>query len=337
MERILNKIKQNPSNFSGSEFYVFLLDLIPYLKYFPYVQGGEGKAYFLMNKYIVKEYVEIHDEEFFDVFFEEYCKEMQAFSKKQYLVPKIYSWVKVPQVIVKSGSPKIQYKHYILEEQIKGRPLFSGFLEDTYHICRDLCDKKKFKQTIQNPYQDKNLFNEIIKTYIKDFLMMNQTIESLSDKQIEDFIMTIYHMFEEGEYSLPDMYPSNMIYTGKDIVAIDNHFSYRAQDITALAQTPDSFTLSGLLFMFLYNESISDLKHMPYYLSEGLNSDVEFYINKNIDACEVAIKRVLDVAKKCMDRPSVQNKKILSKIYQMLKNIMGKERAISIVKDVKTM
>lgn len=336
MDQILDRLSKDSTFYSGSDYYMLLLDLIPYLKYFPSVSGGEGKAYFLPNKYIVKEYIRIEDREIFDTIFDSYCKEMQGFAKSNYLVPNIYSWVKIPDVKINRGSPKIEYKYYILEERIKGRSLFSGFLEDTYHLCKDMCDKDQFIKTVENPYVNRNLFNEIVKTYVKDYIMMNQTIESLKDDEIEKFIMTVYRMFENGEYSLPDMYPSNMIYTGKDIYMIDNHLSHRQTDMAALNETAGSFTLTGLFFMFLYNETVSDLRGLPYYMCEGLHYEVDNAIQKNEAVCEAAIKRVLAVAKKCIDNPAVSDKKIMGRIYKMLKNIIGKDSASSIIEDVHT-
>ncbi len=330
MDEILELIKQDNAGFDSSNYYSMLLDALPYLKYFQNVRGGEGKAYFLLDKYVIKEYINTADEDLFDSCFEAYCKEMQTFAKEGYLVPQIHAWLKIPQVETRKDKRGIKYKYYILEEQIQGRPLFTGYLEDSYHLCKTLCDEKKFLSVVENPYLDRKLYNEIVRSYVSDFILMNQAIEAMSDADIERFIMTVHDMFDKGVYSVPDMYPSNALYTGTQIVMIDNHFEFK-EDTIRLGYTAESFTITGLLFMFLYNENASKLNLSHYFLVEGMHKDMSDLILQNSVVCEQAIRKMIRVAKNCMEKPELKNKKILQTLYQMLKNIIGKSSAKQIL------
>lgn len=310
---------------------MLLLNLIPYLKHFPYNEGGEGRAYFIFDKLVVKEFINFNDENMFSSLFESYCKEMQNFAKKGYSVPKIYSWVKVPSVVTRKGQMKFGYKYYILEEQVKGREVFVGYLQDAYHICRDLCSEEKFDKLMFNPELDKGLYKEIIKAYINDYMTMNMNIEAMSEKDIERFVMTIHSMYEQGKYSIPDMYPSNMIYNGKTIFMIDNNLTDRATDNVYLSKTADEFTLIGLMYTFLYNEQVSGLNMAPYFLFEDKSLNLDGLMKKNSLLCDAAIKKLLKVSKKCIKNPFVKDKKVIERLYQMLKNILGKDKAKNII------
>ena len=334
MEELLKKLENIKYNGSRCEYDFLLLDLIKYLKYFQYVEGGEGKAYFIGKEYVVKEYSKVVENDLFDKYFESYCREICDFSKQSLMVPQIYGWHKVPKVIIKKNLPKIQYNYYILEERIKGRPIFSGPIEDIFHLCKDLCDEKQFYAVAENPYLNGKLYNEIAKRYINDYIVMNQSIESLSDDDIEKFVMSIYYMSEQGEYSAPDMYPSNILITPENnLFAIDNHLISKREDIYYNSTPPENYTLTGLLFLFLYNEIVGDLKNYPYFAIEGANFDLCGMIEKNSNACEAAIRKVMRVTKKCIEKPAVINKNILERLYSMLKNILGKDRAKNIIEE----
>ena len=332
MDEILGRLEKLKKNGSKMKYDEMLLDLIPYLKYFQYVQGGEGKAYFIGKDYVVKEYSKSFDMDLFDKYFETYCREIQGFSKKELVVPKIYSWNSIPQVVVKRSTPRIQYNYYIMEERIKGRPIFSGLMEDVFHLCADICQEKQFNNVVFNPYMDGKLYNEIVKRYIDDYILMNRSIESLSESDIEKFVMSVYQMFEEGENSSPDMYPSNVILSpNSGLFMIDNHLISKKDDVYYNSTTPEEFTLTGLLFLFLYNEQVADIKHHPYFITEGANFDLEERVARNGKACESAIKKIMKVTKKCISSPVVFKKNILLRLHAMLKNILGKDKANEIV------
>ena len=182
-----------------------------------------------------------------------------------------------------------------------------------------------------NPELDKGLYKEIIKAYINDYMTMNMNIEAMSEKDIERFVMTIHSMYEQGKYSIPDMYPSNMIYNGKTIFMIDNNLTDRATDNVYLSKTADEFTLIGLMYTFLYNEQVSGLNMAPYFLFEDKSLNLDGLMKENSLLCDAAIKKLLKVSKKCIKNPLVKDKKVIERLYQMLKNILGKDKAKNII------
>ena len=95
-----------------------LLNAIPHLNSCHKINGGEGVAYFLDGDFVVKEYRDTDNWQMFDVVFSSYCEEMQRFAEQGYNVPKIYAWIKLPNLgHYPSGQPN-KYKYYILEEKV---------------------------------------------------------------------------------------------------------------------------------------------------------------------------------------------------------------------------
>ena len=115
--------------------------------------------------------------------------------------------------------------------------------------------------------------------------------------------------------------------------AIYNHLISKREDIYYNSTPPENYTLTGLLFLFLYNEIVGDLKNYPYFAIEGASFDLCGMIEKNSNACEAAIRKVMRVTKKCIEKPAVINKNILERLYSMLKNILGKDRAKNIIEE----
>ena len=306
--------------------HMLLLNLIPYLKHFPYNQGGEGRAYFLFDKLVVKEYFTKTDDIIFQYTFDAYCKEMKSFYEKQYSVPNIYAWTMIPTI---SRTGKMGYKYYILEERVKGREIFAGLLDDAYHVCKKVCSEFEFDKVLKNPEENQLLYGEIVKAYASDFLTMNMKIESMPESQLEKFILNIHDMYDGAKYSIPDVYPSNMIYTGDGITLIDNNLTDRKNDEATLSKSADEFTVIGMLFMFLYNEEVSKFKSPPYFLLKDMH--LKGLVLNNMVLCEAAIKKLLKVSKKCINSHYVKDKQVVKRLYEMLDSIMGKERASSII------
>ncbi len=331
MDKILAHLLNESGVLDETDDNMLLLNLIPYLRHLPYKEGGEGRAYFVFDKLIVKEFLNFDDEYLFSSMFDNYCREMKKFYDKGYAVPKIYSWVKIPSVINNSGKHKIAYRYYVLEEQVKGRELFSGLLEDTYHLCKNLCDEKTFDKLVLNPEIDKSLYAEMVANYIKDYITMNKTIEAMDERQLERVIYSVYQMFKFGEFSVPDMYPSNMLYNDGEVVMIDNNFSERKNDEIYLKHTADDFTLTGMLFMFLYNEQVSGFKKSKSF-KEKDKRRINALISKNTLFCEQAIKKVLKVGRRMVDEKLVLDDKIMLCIFETLNNIMDSDKALQIMK-----
>ena len=195
-----------------------LFDLVPHLSEYKSISGGEGTAYFIDEKFVVKEY----SKEFynrnstgFDLVFNAYCKEMQDFATEGYSVPKIYAWLKVPndnksKVYMCEEMP---YKYYILEENIPGRWIYYFYedLEEMYKVCSEVCSKAEFMKAIGTSFGKLKLKREILKAYISDYLNVNTMLESMSDNELEKFIVSTFRMAIWGQYSSPDLFRKNII------------------------------------------------------------------------------------------------------------------------------
>ena len=82
----------------GDDYNILLYDVIPHLKKFSSCCGSEGRAYFLNDDLVVKEYLSANSWDLFDSVFNHYCAEMSNFSKMGLSVPKIYSYTKIPNM-----------------------------------------------------------------------------------------------------------------------------------------------------------------------------------------------------------------------------------------------
>ena len=316
----------------SSDYNTMLLNLIPFLKYFKFGMGGEGKAYFIEDLYIVKEYVKLNNPQFFETFFEEYCKEMQEFANAGYNVPKIYAWQKIPSVVrTKDGSGGIKYKYYILQEQVHGRQMFSEDISDIFYMCEKFCSEKQFDSVLKNPNVDVKLFAEIVRTYIRDFIEVNTQILDMSEVEIENFILTVYNTYRIGRFSSPDMYPTNVINNDGKFTMIDSNITDRANDEFLKLKTPETFTLQGLIALFLYNARVKEFRYSSPFMFDANFADIRQSINRNIRLCNNAIKRMLNVANKCMNNPGLTDKTVLKNIYAQLRDMLDKDKANKIV------
>ena len=73
----------------SSAYYSKLINLIPSRKQFKSYAGSEGVAYFVSDKYVLKEYTKVEDWETFDRFFDLYCSEVQKFANSGMNIAKI--------------------------------------------------------------------------------------------------------------------------------------------------------------------------------------------------------------------------------------------------------
>ena len=161
----------------------------------------------------------------FDGIFENYCVEMQNFANNGLNVPNIYAWTKLPSS--KRNISGKSYDYYILQERMKGRTLFHGFIEDIYPLCKKLCSKEQFNKAVKNQEENVALFKEILTEYVADYQRMNEYLCSMPENQIDDFIYNLYVMCLDGKYSIPDIYPSNTLLSDDGFSIIDNRVENR--------------------------------------------------------------------------------------------------------------
>ncbi len=317
----------------------FLNALILHLKNFESKSGSEGTAYFVGDKFVIKEYekkkVEHSKNLSLDSVFDLYCEEIQNFAKQGYVVPEIYSWVKAfPKrgLFSKSAEPK----YYILEEKINGRTLYIPTLHDCYGLFEDVCSLKKFDKIIKNPSENLSLSKEIIRSFISDYIYANECIVSISDDYMDAFIMSIANMFEESEYGVPDVHASNVMISSDKLKLIDNYMMIKRNSEYFNSQTVEEFLLARIMILFRSNEKVSSsgLKNKLSYF--GDSEELSSLIDENKFLCEVALEKLLKSIKRCLNGKTVENNRALHTAYQRLARILDYDKAgklISIVNE----
>ena len=299
-----------------------LMNVIPNLKDYPRKSGGEGVAYFLNEDLVVKEFVSCYDWAAFDEVFESYCLELQDMQSQGFDIPKIYSWVKIPTKANSLNSKYAKhYNYYILEERVPGRELFFGFLEECYELCESLCSRKEYGETLRNPNNNVPLFKEIVKTYMTDYIQMNEFLESMPESKLDKLILDAYNLFMFSSFSVPDIHPSNILVSDEgNVKMIDNIMTYDEEDRMHTFDERESEFISSLMCLFLYNSEIKHpVKNLYYNLEDTTQMrDLKPLIVKNNKVCKAAIKRIIKQMNKVCEGVSYKERR---QYEQMIKNL----------------
>lgn len=319
------------------QFYDVLLQAIPNLKNCKNRCGGEGVAYFLDDNFVIKEYCCISNGDKFDAVFESYCNEIQECGNMGYAVPKIYAWVKIPNSEFGKNKMTGKYKYYILEERIKGRDLYYGFLEDFYPICQDLFLEGDYYDIIHSPDLNKSEFNEIIVRLVKDYIAMNEWLESIPENVLAKFIEDSYAMHHSLKYSEIDLFPSNIIIDENKMTLIDNHMAVSGRCENTKERLDDEF-VARVACLFNYNDVVTDLNNSVLFKLKGaeFNYDYSEYQKKNTKVCKSAATRLINIMNKYCDNPKAINKDYFMFVYGAMSKIMGRENAVEVMKNIKT-
>jgi len=288
-------------NLQNNEYYAFLIDAIPNLKFARSYSGGEGRAYFLDDNLIVKEYLKADDWDGFDKTFDAYCLQMKTFADKGFSVPKIYAWARIPNMNHYLKGEKNKHRYFILEEYVKGRELYFGYLADAYEVAKDLCSRNEFNESIKNG--EDSLFTEIIKRYFEDYITMNECIESMSESELAKFLTDSYNMYFGGRVLYPDLFPHNILVDGDSVKMIDPHINTdsRERDFRYI----ESDYVTDVVNLFLYNtfvnkprKSLSGYKHFNFSQFQNL-------IDKNKRVSKEALVRVLTLMNSYCNNPKL--------------------------------
>lgn len=290
----------------------YLLKYIPHLKNYKSYSGGEGSAYFINDKFVIKEYSKnfpSRDCEMFGLVFDEYCKEIQQFANEGYSVPKVYSWCKIqnPDISKVYLEDEMPYKYYVLEENIPGRWIYYFFEdpEEMYQTCKEVCSKDEFNNAIGKLFGKKKLKKEILKAYIMDYLKTNQKLESMADGELEKFLTSTYLMAVKGVYSGPDMFRKNILLDGSKLNIVDSRFR-------------DNMGWSdNALIDEYYLLALVDLMEHNKYLDENL-------LLNSLD------KRLYDDS---IGKLIEENRKVCASLMQKMLNILNKKLGMRPVKD----
>ena len=203
--------------------------------------------------------------------FDNFCREIKSFSDKGYAVPKIYSWIGLPEF-------DTNYNFFVLEEYAAGENIFVSFLEDIYYLCKDFCGVDEFKQALSK--KDGALYQKIVETHFKKFIETDEKLLDMSEFELEKYIASHYGMIKDQKYSIADIHAGNVMFDGQKLTIIDNGFATCHCNIDesaarnlVLADTIDMFLENARFFDFLnedfiaQSQSISALKSKNQHVS----------------------------------------------------------------------
>lgn len=307
-------------------YYDFLIDCIKYLDQFPHASGGEGKAYYVGDDFVVKKYIKKNDAEFGEIF-NDYCLEMQKFAENGLHVPKIYAWTRIPN-IDRMARPECRYDYFILEERMKGRQLYCGCLDGAYSLCKDLCDKDEFREVVRIPNFNRVLFKEILTRFIQDYQNVNEFLCGMPKVRIDELLYDLYLMCVDGKFSIPDIFATNIILNKNGFSIIDNSAEKRINGKGTKGYCDLTFS-TGLLWLFMFNNYVTNNAKLAARDDE-LGSFVLNQRDKVVKPCKTAIMRFISSAKSvCYD---VKLKKyIANSSYFMLKDMLSEHDAMDIM------
>ena len=307
----------------------FLLALLPHIKKYSSISGGEGTAYFVGDKLIVKEFDKAKDKVLLDSIFEAYAEETKKFAEMGYAVPQVYAWAKV-DAKKSLFSKETEKRFYILEEQIQGRELFLSKLSSVYEQIRCDITKREYDRAIQEPMKYPAIYKQIIKEYINDFITVNAYIESLSDSQMESFIDSMYQMFKQAKYSIPDIHKKNVFMTDDGLKIIDNYMAIKCEHDYFSRMSPENFLATMLVILFKPNESVNDM-FKKSKIDSGMVDEFQILIGENRMVCSAAIEKVLIAMRKYLNGKDIEHQRILHTAYQRLSRILDYNRAAELI------
>lgn len=301
-----------------------LMQAIPMLQDLPSKAGNEGRIFYVSNDVIVKKYFSKLDKpEVLYGAFDKYCRECEDFVMKGYNIPKIYAWSMI------SRPDHSGFDYYLLEERIPGRELFfSSILKMYEQEFQDHIDKDGFEAIVQNPELNPSLYEKILTSYIHDFIEMNERIESMSDTDLEKFLLGIYDMFVEGKYAIPDVHARNVLFNQGKMNLIDLYLEHDRDAYKALKATPaENLLLARMIMLFTFNGDLKKYK----------TNDIDMrHINHEIDLngvlCTEAMKKVIRAGKRICSFSA--NKKWWEKFVLRIEHVLEKDQTADIIKEI---
>lgn len=324
-------MKTKDSKIVINDYDKFLFDVIPHLSKFKSHEGGEGSAYFVDRNFVVKEYSKVfpsRDIDKFDLIFDSYCKEMQSFAEEGYSVPRVYSWLKIPntnKAKVYLGD-EMPYKYYVLQENVPGRWIYYFFedLDEMYITCKNILSKDDFMSAFGDDYGKMPLKHEILKAYISDYIKVNSMLESMGDDQFEKFIVSGYKMAMEGVYSSPDLFRKNVLLTDSRLTLIDNQFRDNA-GITSEMDLSDYFVLA-LVDLIEYNK-FTDENLLLNSSDRGLYSvEIAKLLEENRNVCIALTQKMFNILNKKIGVKPIKNPFVYEDIEQMIASTFKEDK-----------
>lgn len=324
----------------ATDYDKLLLKLIPNLKQYDNVCGGEGYAYFIDDKYIVKQYLlsELDSRYyFFKINFENFCKEIQHFANVGFNFPKIYAWQGPVPVKLSDGRPTAFFSYYILQERAKGRELFYGDLAQIYQSLNGQYTKEDAKFIVTKRQGTKE-YNYLLTQFIEDYIKMNMYLESLPESQAEKLVLDAYNHYRLGKFSEPDVYGGNLLTTGQKITLIDPKHSDR-QKVNSQARFDKRGNFMYTAFVNMFNFNNLPAKNVQQMfeagsLSPSEKADFDRQLAECKKVCAAAMQKFMHIINKNLDNPKLTTDKVRSEIAKSVVDSVGKENSDKIMKDI---
>lgn len=304
-----------------------LFELVKHLKHCECASGQEGIAYFINDKLVVKKYKNEKKWDILQDIFEAYCEECQGFSQAGYSVPKIYAWLKIPRkhhIFESRNSVNFDFDSdfYVLEERVPGRELYFRNIESVYELVKNEFSESHFKNVLASPLEHLIDYKEIARTYIKDFIEVNQAIESMPSAELDKFVLSLKNMFDEGVYSVPDVLARNIITDKEHLTIIDNHMGKKANDSYFLNINAERFVATRIMLMFKQNAQHEKLQSKTK--KYGLTSEIESLLDDNKIFCAAALKKLYASMKRVFEG-KIDKENVSEIILPVMQNLVGEE------------
>lgn len=291
--------------------------LIPTLDNFSYLQGSEGRVYFIDDNFVIKSYFQPESDL---QSFEEYFKEIKSFSESGLAVPKVYSWTAIQRNHGK-------FKLYVLEERVKGSTLFDRKLSSVFSRCKDFCSENEFELAIGKWGNNKELFGMIVREFIKSYIERNENLFLMSDENLENFIRSDYEIGMKSRYSFPDVQSENVIFDDEKLTIID--CAYLQTPMQHDEQTIKTMLIRDMVSLFHYNESIQECSAFVC----GISPELKKLKIANRDICFEAMRRFVRKTNE-MYQPKINNKFDFDVCQMVANQILGKKLADEISSEI---
>lgn len=270
--------------------------LVPFLNSFASKKGKEGRAYFVGEDFIVKSIVGSGRLGKMTEFFDCYIKEQQKFANQGLLIPKLYSY-KAVKSSKEDGSECVDF--YILEERFKGSDIFVRASKNFFDNFKRSFGSDQTGVSVD----EKKLAYDSMKNYIDGFISQNNFLMSLSDDKFDDLTKTVYRMFKEGKYSIPDVHAGNLLVNKDGFNVIDNYMVDRASKKGFWKRmTSEYFLTTRYLNVFRENVNISSVLKSQEVLKDHDWSTLYHLQEENMFYTGEVIKKLMISAKRCLSQ-----------------------------------
>lgn len=310
-----------------------LIEQIPYLKTKNHLCGGEGIAYFVDENFVIKKYIDDIEKHEFENQFELFCKEWQKYANLGFSIPKLYAWAKVLNYNYYSGKEKNKYNYYVLQERVKGRELFYGDLIDIYSTLKIDLPFDKYKQLINTPNINVDLFEHIVKTYLNYIIENNLSLANMSESELNNFIEQTYKIYMFAKYCKPDLHPSNVLIDKEKLTLIDpeiilENIKFKGKSEKML----NDMFLCEILNLFECNFYISSRDYGLQKVTNGY-CDIQKEIRLNKEACEQAIRKLVGAVKNVCNSHKFSNFNFYRRIAETYDDILGEGKGQKLLND----